>query len=121
MSSDATGRNGSSNGRESGPGGAVPGHDRVSILLILEDEQNRRSTRAALQGLAGVEVVGERFAERENGFLVARFTRELLQAGRYLRRSEEPWGHARYAYALMLRGIVVPRQFDTDGVPHGEL
>ncbi len=71
MSNDATGRNGSGNGRESGPGGSVPPHDRVSILLILEDEQNRRSTRAALQGLAGVEVVGERF-ELRSGLLLAR-------------------------------------------------
>jgi pilus assembly protein CpaE len=43
----------------------------VTILLILEDESSRRSTRNALNGLAGVEIVGERF-ELRSGFLLAR-------------------------------------------------
>ena len=45
--------------------------DAVTILLILEDESNRRSTRTALNGLAGVEIVGERF-ELRSGLLLAR-------------------------------------------------
>jgi pilus assembly protein CpaE len=58
-------------GARNGAGTSQPGPERVSILLILEDEQNRRSTRAALQGLPGVEVVGERF-ELRSGLLLAR-------------------------------------------------
>ncbi len=70
MEFDRNGRNGSPDG----PGrdhGAAPRPDAVTLLLILEDEQNRRSTRAALQGLPGVEIVGERF-ELRSGLLLAR-------------------------------------------------
>ena len=38
----------------------------VTVLLILEDEANRRATRAALQGLPGVEIVGERAELRDH-------------------------------------------------------
>ena len=61
------GRNGEGRPSSSGP----PRPEAVTILLILEDESNRRSTRAALNGLAGVEVVGERF-ELRSGLLLAR-------------------------------------------------
>jgi pilus assembly protein CpaE len=43
----------------------------VTVLLILEDDANRRTTRAALQGLGGVEIVGER-NELRSGLLLAR-------------------------------------------------
>jgi len=49
----------------------------VTILLILEDESNRRSTRTALNGLAGVEIVGERF-ELRSGLLLARQRRPRI-------------------------------------------
>lgn len=73
--------NGNSNppgGRNGGPtpnGPARP--DAVTILLILEDESNRRSTRTALNGLAGVEIVGERF-ELRSGLLLARQRRPRI-------------------------------------------
>lgn len=72
-----------SNGHGSGPGSGhgspaperlVPagyGSNEVTILLILEDDVNRRATRNALQGLPGVEVVGER-NELRSGLLLAR-------------------------------------------------
>jgi len=44
--------------------------DHVTALLILDDEANRRTTRAALQGMAGVEIVGER-SELRSGLLLA--------------------------------------------------
>jgi pilus assembly protein CpaE len=56
------------NGNPSGNGAA--GSELVTALLILDDESNRRTTRAALQGLAGVEVVGER-SELRSGLLLA--------------------------------------------------
>jgi pilus assembly protein CpaE len=60
---------GGRNGGSSPNGPARP--EAVTILLILEDESNRRSTRTALNGLAGVEIVGERF-ELRSGLLLAR-------------------------------------------------
>jgi len=64
--------NGSGNG--SGPanagGNGTPNPEFVTALLILDDELNRRTTRAALQGLPGVEVVGER-TELRSGLLLA--------------------------------------------------
>lgn len=60
---------GGRNGASSPNGPARP--EAVTILLILEDESNRRSTRTALNGLAGVEIVGERF-ELRSGLLLAR-------------------------------------------------
>lgn len=47
--------------------GAAP----VTLLIILSDERDRFSTRAALDGLPGVEVVGER-SELRSGLLLAR-------------------------------------------------
>lgn len=74
------GTNGHANGHGTGNGGghaperlipsdAPPGV--VTVLLILEDESNQRSTRAAVQGLPGVEIVGER-TELRSGLLLAR-------------------------------------------------
>jgi len=60
------GGNGAGHAGKPGPSGPEP----VTALLILDDESNRRSTRAALQGLAGVEVVGER-SELRSGLLLA--------------------------------------------------
>ena len=66
--------NGNGNGNGNGPanagGNGTPGPDFVTALLILDDESNRRTTRAALQGLPGVEVVGER-TELRSGLLLA--------------------------------------------------
>ena len=53
------------------PGGAV------TVLLILDDEANRRSTRAALDGLPGVKLVGER-SELRSGLLLARQLRPRI-------------------------------------------
>ncbi|HMI31095.1 MAG TPA: P-loop NTPase, partial [Candidatus Limnocylindrales bacterium] len=47
------------------------GSGSITLLLILNDENNRHSTRAALEGLPGVEVVGER-SELRSGLLLAR-------------------------------------------------
>jgi pilus assembly protein CpaE len=77
MAFDLNGRDGS----PAGPGGASnPGSgrpDAVTILLILEDEQNRRGTRTALQGLPGIEIVGER-TELRSGLLLARQRRPRI-------------------------------------------
>ena len=55
MAFEGEARNGASNG--SGGAGDQPSRpDALTILLILEDEANRRSTRAALTGMAGVEI-----------------------------------------------------------------
>jgi pilus assembly protein CpaE len=77
---------GNGNGHEKGSGGGSAGgfgaadehtsfvdhaSSAVTVLLILEDEVNRRATRNALQGLAGVEIVGER-NELRSGLLLAR-------------------------------------------------
>jgi len=43
----------------------------ITLLLILSDEKVRGSTRAALEGLPGVELVGER-SELRSGLLLAR-------------------------------------------------
>lgn len=68
------------NGSENGNGFGSPADRQmnpdhasgaVTVLLILEDEENRRATRAALQGLSGVEIVGER-SELRSGLLLAR-------------------------------------------------
>ena len=60
-----------SNGNGPAPaGGSGTSHEFVTALLILDDESNRRTTRAALQGLPGVEVVGER-TELRSGLLLA--------------------------------------------------
>jgi len=47
------------------------GSGSITLLLILNDEKVRDSTRAALEGLPGVEVVGER-SELRSGLLLAR-------------------------------------------------
>lgn len=69
------------NGNGNGSSGSLPAPERfvptghasneVTILLILEDDVNRRATRNALQGLPGVEIVGER-NELRSGLLLAR-------------------------------------------------
>jgi len=71
MSFEGEARNGASNGAGGSSGDQPARPDAVTILLILEDEANRRSTRAALTGMAGVEVVGERL-ELRSGLLLAR-------------------------------------------------
>lgn len=62
--------NGHANGHGHTNGAGASGSKAVTALLILDDEANRRTTRAALQGLAGVEVVGER-SELRSGLLLA--------------------------------------------------
>src|SRR5678816_1696606 len=47
------------------------GSGTITLLLILSDEKVRASTRAALEGLPGVELVGER-SELRSGLLLAR-------------------------------------------------
>jgi pilus assembly protein CpaE len=69
MGFDGNARSGFTNGQGGASGSGRP--DAITVLLILEDEQNRRSTQAALTGLPGVEVVGERF-ELRSGLLLAR-------------------------------------------------
>ena len=68
MAFDGT-RNGSTNGQGGSPESGRP--NAITVLLILEDEQNRRGTQATLSSLAGVEVVGER-NELRSGLLLAR-------------------------------------------------
>lgn len=62
--------NGNGNGPAHAGGNGTPHPEFVTALLILDDESNRRTTRAALQGLPGVEVVGER-TELRSGLLLA--------------------------------------------------
>jgi pilus assembly protein CpaE len=69
MAYDGNARSGFTNGQGGSPDSGRP--DAITVLLILEDEQNRRGTQAALSGLPGVEVVGERF-ELRSGLLLAR-------------------------------------------------
>jgi pilus assembly protein CpaE len=68
MAFDGT-RNGSTNGQGGSPESGRP--NAITVLLILEDEQNRRGTQATLSSLPGVEVVGER-NELRSGLLLAR-------------------------------------------------
>ena len=68
MAFDGT-RNGSTNGQGGSPDSGRP--NAITVLLILEDEQNRRGTQATLSSLPGVEVVGER-NELRSGLLLAR-------------------------------------------------
>ena len=82
--------NGNSNGGASGHGPAGSGHvngsnhahapanvrpgqgsEAMTALVILEDESSRRSTLSMMQGVPGVEVVGERH-EFRSGLLLAR-------------------------------------------------
>jgi pilus assembly protein CpaE len=75
MAFDGNARNGFTNGQGGASESGRP--DAVTVLLILEDEQNRRSTQAALSGLPGVEIVGERF-ELRSGLLLARQRRPRI-------------------------------------------
>jgi pilus assembly protein CpaE len=76
MAFDGNATNGSPNGQSSGS--PEPRRsEAITILLILEDEQNRRGTRTALTGLPGVEIVGERF-ELRSGLLLARQRRPRI-------------------------------------------
>jgi pilus assembly protein CpaE len=62
------------------PSGMDPesnGSESISLLLILNDEKDRQSTRAALEGLPGVEVLGER-SELRSGLLLARQLRPRI-------------------------------------------
>src|ERR1041385_3485528 len=66
------------NNQNLGGPGAIPGGEpgsngsgMITLLLILSDEKVRASTRAALEGLPGVELVGER-SELRSGLLLAR-------------------------------------------------
>jgi pilus assembly protein CpaE len=77
--------NGTWNGGAQGQGPGVPaaggtgssghrphtGPEPMTVLVILEDESSRRSTLSMIQGLHGVEVVGERH-ELRSGLLLAR-------------------------------------------------
>jgi len=58
---------------QGGNGAVVPGDDPapITVLVILNSERERESTRAALEGLPGVEVVGDR-SELRSGLLLAR-------------------------------------------------
>lgn len=69
MAFDGNPRSGSANGKGGAPESGRP--NAITVLLILEDEQNRRGTQATLNSLPGVEVVGERF-ELRSGLLLAR-------------------------------------------------
>jgi len=67
-----------------GPGAIPPagepesnGSGSITVLLILGDERVRDATRAALEGLPGVEVVGER-SELRSGLLLARQLRPRI-------------------------------------------
>jgi len=67
-----------------GPGAIPPagepesnGSGSITVLLILGDGKVRDSTRAALEGLPGVEVVGER-SELRSGLLLARQLRPRI-------------------------------------------
>ena len=62
--------NGSGDANGHAAGARPSGPELVTALLILDDEANRRTTRAALQGMAGVEIVGER-SELRSGLLLA--------------------------------------------------
>src|SRR2546422_5973506 len=53
------------------------GSESISLLLILHGERDRNSTRAALEGLPGVEVLGER-SELRSGLLLARQLRPRI-------------------------------------------
>ncbi len=53
------------------------GSEPVTLLLILNGERDRTSTRAALEGLPGVEVLGER-SELRSGLLLARQLRPRI-------------------------------------------
>jgi pilus assembly protein CpaE len=59
------------NGRNGANGSASHGAGVLSVLLILEDAANARNTRAALEGLPGVKVIGER-SDMRSGFSLAR-------------------------------------------------
>ena len=75
--------NGTTNGHAAksgvgqGGGPSETSNGTVSLLLILDDDANVRSTRAALEGLPGVEVVGER-SELRSGLLLARQLRPRI-------------------------------------------
>jgi len=55
------------------PSNARPSHgpEPMTVLVILEDETSRRSTLSMMQGIPGIEVVGERH-EFRSGLLLAR-------------------------------------------------
>jgi len=78
-----SGSNGASDEQRSGRGShgqsgdANGGAEAVTVLLILEDEANRRGTRAAIEGLPGIEIVGER-GELRSGLLLARQLRPRI-------------------------------------------
>ena len=72
------------NGINGAPEGAAPGHaahphgaGALSVLLILEEEANRRATQAALDGFPGIRVIGER-ADLRSGLLLARQLRPRI-------------------------------------------
>jgi pilus assembly protein CpaE len=78
------GSNGAPNGASKGaPNGAgshgshATGAGALSVLLILEDEANRRATRAAVDGLPGIKVIGDR-ADLRSGLLLARQLRPRI-------------------------------------------
>ena len=92
-----TGANGASNGGENGhgaqengdpgsgaPGSGTPGSGAhaggagvLTALLILEDDVNRRATRAAIDGMPAVKVIGER-TDLRSGLLLARQLRPRI-------------------------------------------
>lgn len=66
-------KNGSdrANGADGAGGSAPRGAGVLTVLLILEDVANARNTRAALEGLPGVNVIGER-SDMRSGLSLAR-------------------------------------------------
>jgi pilus assembly protein CpaE len=76
MAESWNGKNGSerangANGMNGASGSAPHGAAALSVLLILEDAMNARNTRAALEGLPGVNVIGER-SDMRSGLSLAR-------------------------------------------------
>src|SRR5712691_1082121 len=80
MSDSTSNHTGGGGPRAIPPHGGDPesnGSGSITILLILGDEKVRDTTRAALEGLPGVEVVGER-SELRSGLLLARQLRPRI-------------------------------------------
>ena len=75
--SDAAPGNGASTGADRGNGSAATGTGALTVLLIMEEAVSARATRAALEGLPGVKIVGER-SDLRSGLLLARQLRPWI-------------------------------------------
>jgi pilus assembly protein CpaE len=74
------GANGAPNGHGAPTGGRGAHHHgsgSITVLLILEDNVNRPATRAAIDGMPGIEVIGER-ADLRSGLMLARQLRPRI-------------------------------------------